>query len=198
MLTQRPADAELLAQLGGDTAVGEGRLARATGMRWTEPRVADGALHLAFPPPPPGGPRSVYVLETLRAEAAHDSLLSIASNGGTVVWLNGELLGASRFADRPARAHQDIYTAPLRQGTNFLLYRVLVNGVEAQLHREWHPQASLPDLLAAAIDLGAYADWRDPERIAVNVDTVYRELRGGGEPASPVELFGRMAELARS
>jgi glyoxylase-like metal-dependent hydrolase (beta-lactamase superfamily II) len=47
------------------------------------------------------------------------------------------------------------------------------------------------------IDLGAYADWRDSERIAVNVDTVYRELRGSGEPASPVELFGRMAELAR-
>jgi hypothetical protein len=36
------------------------------------------------------------------------------------------------------------------------LYRVLDNGVESQLHREWHPQASLPDLLAAAIDLGAY------------------------------------------
>jgi hypothetical protein len=50
---------------------------------------------------------------------------------------------------------------------------------------------------ARDIDLGAYADWRDSERIAVNVDTVYRELGGGGEPASPVELFGRMAELAR-
>jgi len=47
------------------------------------------------------------------------------------------------------------------------------------------------------IDLGAYADWRDPERIAVNVETVYRELRGGGDPANPLELFGRMAELAR-
>jgi glyoxylase-like metal-dependent hydrolase (beta-lactamase superfamily II) len=47
------------------------------------------------------------------------------------------------------------------------------------------------------IDLGAYADWRDAERIAVNVETVYRELRGGGESVSPLELFGRMAELAR-
>jgi hypothetical protein len=50
---------------------------------------------------------------------------------------------------------------------------------------------------ARDIELGAYADWRDSERIAVNVETVYRELRGGGEPASPIELFGRMAELAR-
>jgi glyoxylase-like metal-dependent hydrolase (beta-lactamase superfamily II) len=47
------------------------------------------------------------------------------------------------------------------------------------------------------IELGAYADWRDPERIAVNVESVYRELRGGGDPVSPLELFGRMAELAR-
>ena len=51
---------------------------------------------------------------------------------------------------------------------------------------------------ARDIELGAYADWRDPERIAVNVETVYRELRGGGAHASPIELFGRMAELARS
>jgi len=47
------------------------------------------------------------------------------------------------------------------------------------------------------IELGAYADWRDSERIAVNVETIYRELRGGGDPVSPLELFGRMAELAR-
>jgi glyoxylase-like metal-dependent hydrolase (beta-lactamase superfamily II) len=50
---------------------------------------------------------------------------------------------------------------------------------------------------ARDIELGAYADWRDAERIAVNVDTVYRELRGGGERTSPLELFGRMAALAR-
>ena len=158
VLTELPSDADLLARLGGGGTVGgRDRLARATGMLWTEQRVGDGELHLEFPPPPPGQARSVYVLETVRAETAHDSLLSIASNGGTVVWLNGELLGASRSADRPARAHQDVYTAALRQGTNLLLYRVLDNGADAQLHREWHPQASLPDLLAASIDLGAYA-----------------------------------------
>jgi glyoxylase-like metal-dependent hydrolase (beta-lactamase superfamily II) len=50
---------------------------------------------------------------------------------------------------------------------------------------------------AQDIDLGAYADWRDAERIAVNVDTVYRDLRGGGPRTSPLELFGRMAALAR-
>jgi hypothetical protein len=157
VLTQLPADAQLLAQLGRGTVEGRKQLARGTGMPWTEPRVRDGALHLKFPPPPPGQKQSVYVVEAVRAERAHDSLLSIASNGGTVVWLNGELLGASRSAARGARAHQDLYTAALRQGTNLLLYRVLDNGVDAQFHREWHPQTALPDLLSATIDLGAYA-----------------------------------------
>ncbi len=50
---------------------------------------------------------------------------------------------------------------------------------------------------ARDIALGDYASWGDAERIAVNVDTLYREFRGGGEPTSPVELFSLMAELAR-
>lgn len=157
LLTPLAADSQLLAQLGGDTVLGTARLARATGISWTEPRVRDHELHLKFPPPPKDQKRSIYVLEAVRAETAHDSLLSIASDGGTVVWLNGTLLGASRSAGRSVRQHQDIYTAALRPGTNLLLYRVLNNGEDSQLHREWHPQTSLPDLLAAAIDLGAYA-----------------------------------------
>ncbi len=132
------ADSQLLARLGGDTVLGKAELARATGIPWTEPRVRDDELHLKFPPPPQGQPRSINVLEAVRAETTHDSLLSIASNGGTVVWLNGTLLGASRYANRGVRKHEDIYTATLRRGTNLLLYRVLDNGVDAQLHREWH------------------------------------------------------------
>jgi glyoxylase-like metal-dependent hydrolase (beta-lactamase superfamily II) len=50
---------------------------------------------------------------------------------------------------------------------------------------------------ARDIELGAYADLRDAERIAVNVDTLYREFRGDGVRSNPLELFGRMAALAR-
>jgi len=58
--------------------------------------------------------------------------------------------------------------------------------------------AGLPAREAARdIELGAYADWRDAERIAVNVETAYREFRGGGERANPLEMFARMAELAK-
>lgn len=43
------------------------------------------------------------------------------------------------------------------------------------------------------IALGDYANWGDAERIAVNVDTLYREYRGDAEETSVIELFAMMA-----
>ena len=54
------------------------------------------------------------------------------------------------------------------------------------------------DAAAAAddIDLSDFAGWGDPERIAVNVETAYRELDPArSEPTRP-ELFQRMARWA--
>ena len=52
------------------------------------------------------------------------------------------------------------------------------------------------DAAAAAdeIDVSDFADWGDPERIAVNVATIYRELDPTLPPPSPPELFARMAQ----
>jgi cyclase len=47
---------------------------------------------------------------------------------------------------------------------------------------------------ARDIELDAFADWSDAERLAVNVDTLYREF-GAAQPRNLMELFGRMAEL---
>ena len=49
---------------------------------------------------------------------------------------------------------------------------------------------------ARDIELGEFADWRDAERLAVNVDTLYREWGGAGAKGV-LELFERMAELRR-
>jgi len=58
--------------------------------------------------------------------------------------------------------------------------------------------AGLPVAEAAKdIALGDYASWGDAERIAVNVDTLYREFDPSREPTPVVELFALMAELAR-
>lgn len=50
---------------------------------------------------------------------------------------------------------------------------------------------------AKDIALDAYAGWLDAERIAVNVDTVYRHLEGrGNERVNVVTMFARMARVA--
>lgn len=47
------------------------------------------------------------------------------------------------------------------------------------------------------IALGDFSSWLDAERIAVNVDTLYREYRGDTTPPDFMELFSCMAELKR-
>jgi glyoxylase-like metal-dependent hydrolase (beta-lactamase superfamily II) len=45
------------------------------------------------------------------------------------------------------------------------------------------------------IDLGPYADWGESERIAQNVDAIYRELDDGYESAGVLANFVLMAEI---
>ena len=49
---------------------------------------------------------------------------------------------------------------------------------------------------ARDIELSEYSAWSDPERIAVNVDSLYREFSGAQASTDIFELFTRMAELA--
>ncbi len=48
---------------------------------------------------------------------------------------------------------------------------------------------------AQDIALGAFGEWRDAERLAVTVDTIYREINADDSPRDIVNLFSRMAEL---
>lgn len=54
------------------------------------------------------------------------------------------------------------------------------------------------DVVTAAwdIDLGPYADWSESERIALNVDAVYRELDPAYESPGVLALFALMGEIA--
>jgi cyclase len=49
---------------------------------------------------------------------------------------------------------------------------------------------------AKDIELCEYSSWADPERIAVNVDSLYREFAGSQETTDIFQLFTQMAELA--
>ncbi len=48
----------------------------------------------------------------------------------------------------------------------------------------------------ADIDLGPYKSLSDRERVAVNINTLYREFSGNDSPPDVLSLFSRMAELA--
>ena len=48
---------------------------------------------------------------------------------------------------------------------------------------------------ARDVELEGFDEWGDPERLAVNVDSLYRELRGEPEKTDVIELFARMAAL---
>jgi glyoxylase-like metal-dependent hydrolase (beta-lactamase superfamily II) len=50
---------------------------------------------------------------------------------------------------------------------------------------------------AQDIALGPFGDWRDAERLAVTVDTIYREIDADQSHRNIVELFGRMAQLEK-
>jgi glyoxylase-like metal-dependent hydrolase (beta-lactamase superfamily II) len=50
---------------------------------------------------------------------------------------------------------------------------------------------------AQDIGLGSFGDWLDAERLAVTVNTIYREIGAPSASRSTVELFGRMAQLER-
>lgn len=56
------------------------------------------------------------------------------------------------------------------------------------------------DDAAFDIDIGAYRDWADAERLGVNVHSLYREYRGGGHADGPPDvagLFGLMMRLRK-
>ncbi|MGB1140415.1 MAG: MBL fold metallo-hydrolase [Halioglobus sp.] len=49
---------------------------------------------------------------------------------------------------------------------------------------------------AKDIELAEYSAWSDPERIVVNVDSLYREFRGEEQASDLFELFAHMADIA--
>jgi glyoxylase-like metal-dependent hydrolase (beta-lactamase superfamily II) len=62
--------------------------------------------------------------------------------------------------------------------------------------RARHAAGMTPLEAARSIALERWADWGEPERLVVNIATIYRELSGEDEPLNPVTAFEWMAELA--
>jgi glyoxylase-like metal-dependent hydrolase (beta-lactamase superfamily II) len=63
---------------------------------------------------------------------------------------------------------------------------------EARMRYDAHMDV---DEAAEDIHLGAYSAWSDSERIAVNVNTLYREFKGDKSPVNMPDMMGKMARL---
>jgi glyoxylase-like metal-dependent hydrolase (beta-lactamase superfamily II) len=62
--------------------------------------------------------------------------------------------------------------------------------------RRCHIEGMTPVQAARAIAWDRWADWGEPERLAVNIATIYREFESDAEPPNPLVAFQQMAELA--
>ena len=155
------------------------------------------------------GDRTVHLVEVGPAHTAGDAIVHVPDAGvvftgdilfveGTpIVWagpLSNWIAACDRILALEARAlvpgHGAVTDASgVHEVKRYLAY---VRG-EAAARFEAGMDA---DQAADDIDLADFAGWGDAERIAVNVETVYRELDPARAPASPAELFARMARWA--
>jgi hypothetical protein len=58
-----------------------------------------------------------------------------------------------------------------------------------------HASGLAADEVAAQLARQGFADWTEAHRLAVNIDTAYRELEGTRDQPDPVEMFARMARV---
>ena len=80
--------------------------------------------------------------------------------------------------------------AGVRRVQDYLRY------IDAEARARYDAGLSAADA-AMDIALGDFASWGDAERITVNVATLYREYRGGPDPAGEANPFALMAVLAK-
>lgn len=64
--------------------------------------------------------------------------------------------------------------------------------------RTCHAQGMTPLQAARVISLQRWTEWKEPERLVVNIANIYGELSSDQEPLNPLAAFEAMAELARS
>jgi cyclase len=86
---------------------------------------------------------------------------------------------------------------PLTDARGVERVRDYLRYVDSEARRRYDAGLSVEEAVAD-IALGDYASWIDAERIAVNVDTLYREYRGDRSPPDFQRLFGLMAQVARA
>jgi glyoxylase-like metal-dependent hydrolase (beta-lactamase superfamily II) len=177
---------------------------RFDGIRFTPPtRTFEGTLDLTV------GDKHVQLIEVGPAHTRGDVLVHCPSDrvvftgdilfinstpvmwqGPVANWINACLLIEDMAADLIVPGH-----GPITDKHGVVKVRQYLQYVRDQARARY--DAGLDAFEAAQdIKLSEYSSWSDPERIAVNVDSLYREFSGQQTRTDVLELMRRMAALA--
>jgi glyoxylase-like metal-dependent hydrolase (beta-lactamase superfamily II) len=119
--------------------------------------------------------------------------------GGTPIMWNGPVANWIRACERIEALDVDWVVpghGPVTDRSGARAVREYLIYVRDEARKRFDAGLSV-EQAARDIALGEYRSWLDRERIAVNVDALYREFAGGAPNPSPANLFALMAELAR-
>jgi len=156
------------------------------------------------------GDKNVQLIEVGPAHTAGDVLAYVPSDNtiftgdilfidGTPIMWAGPVANWLRACDRIIELAPEVIVpghgpitdiAGVRRVQDYLRY------IEAEARKRFDAGMSVREA-ALDIKLGDFESWGDNERIAINVDTLFREFSGSTEPPKTVELFGLMGELKR-
>ncbi len=177
---------------------------RFQGIRYTPPtRTFDGALSLQV------GDKPVHLLEVGPAHTRGDVLVHSPSDravftgdilfieGTPIMWEGpvGNWIKACRLIEEMDVDHIVPGHGPITDQKGVAAVRHYLEYIRDQARARY--DAGMDAFEAAKdIELAEYSAWSDPERIAVNVDSLYREFTGEKQATDIMVLFGQMAELA--
>jgi glyoxylase-like metal-dependent hydrolase (beta-lactamase superfamily II) len=177
---------------------------RFDGIRHTPPtRTFDGEMHLRV------GDKPVHLIEVGPAHTRGDVLVhspvdrtvftgDILFIEGTPVMWEGPVanwIKACRLLEDMDVDHIVPGHGPITDKQGVARVREYLEYVRDQARARYDVGMD-PMEAARDIELAEYSAWSDPERIAVNVDSLYREFSGAEQATDVFELFRRMAALA--
>ena len=177
---------------------------RFNGIRHTPPtRTFDGRLDLQV------GDKPVHLIEVGPAHTRGDVLVHsprdrtvftgdiLFIEGTPVMWQGpvGNWIRACRLIEAMDVDHIVPGHGPVTEKRGVEQVRHYLEYVRDQARARYDAGMSAFEA-ARDIELAEYSAWSDPERIAVNVDSLYREFSGEESATDILELFQRMAELA--
>ena len=167
-------------------------------------RTFSGALSLKV------GDKDVELLEVGPAHTAGDILVHIRQDktvftgdilfiDGTPIMWAGPVFNWIRACDIIIDMDVDIIVpghGPVTDKAGVRRVQDYLNYIDQEARKRFDAGLTAFDA-AQDIALGDFDSWGDAERIAVNVNTLYREYAGDTTPPNTVELFGLMAKLRR-